>query len=152
MKEQFDEIIDCPKSGGDLCYRIEVTPEITNYYSISCGFWSNSLMTPDQQFYKEQWAVLPEIYKDLAWTDTETGLTWLPNTVNVPELGMVYADGKSHEDGDWAWAAVKAVKLDEPIVNKDGSKTEYKPDMSSLKHFKERDYMDALSYIGALPE
>ena len=106
MKEQFDEIIDCPKSGGDLCYRIEVTPEITNYYSISCGFWSNSLMTPDQQFYKEQWEVLPEIYKDLAWTDTKTGLTWLPNTVNVPELGMVYADGKSHEDGDWAWAAV----------------------------------------------
>tara|TARA_B000000475_G_C15669784_1_gene313497 strand:- start:220 stop:411 length:192 start_codon:yes stop_codon:yes gene_type:complete len=48
--EQYDEIINCPKSGGDLCYKIEVTPEITNYYSISCGFWTNSLMTPDQPF------------------------------------------------------------------------------------------------------
>ena len=36
--EAFDEIIDCPKSGGDLCYRIEVTKDITNYYSLSCGF------------------------------------------------------------------------------------------------------------------
>ena len=147
--KQFDEIVDCPKSGGDLCYRIEVTPEITNYFSMSCGFWTNSLMTPDQDFYKEQWAVLPEIYKDLAWTDVKTGLTWLPNTVNVPELGMVYADGT--DDENWGWAAVKAVKLDKPIENKDGSKTEYKPDMSTLKHFVERDYMDALSYIGALP-
>ena len=41
---QYDEIIDCPKSGGDLCYKVEVTPEITNYFSMSCGFWTNSLM------------------------------------------------------------------------------------------------------------
>ena len=148
--EQFDEIINCPKSGGDLCYRIEVTPKITNYYSLSCGFWSNSLMTPDQDFFKEQMEVLPELYKDLAWTDVKTGLTWLPNTITIPELGMVYADGDG--SGEWAWASVKAVKLDEPVTNKDGSITEYKPDMSTLKHFKERDYMDALSYIGALPE
>ena len=113
---KFDEIIDCPKSGGDLCYRIEVTPEITNYFSMSCGYWTNSLMTPDQDFYKEQWSVLPEIYKDLAWVDTKTGLTWLPNTITVPELGMVYADGASIEE--WAWAAVKAKKLDEPLINK----------------------------------
>ena len=147
--KQFDEIINCPKSGGDLCYRIEVTPEITNYFSMSCGFWTNSLMTPDQDFYKEQWEVLPEIYKDLAWTDTKTGLTWLPNTVNVTELGMVYADGIG--ENEWSWAAVKAEKLDEPIKNKDGSITEYKPNMKSIKRFHERDYMDALSYIGALP-
>lgn len=148
--EQYDEIINCPKSGGDLCYKIEVTPEITNYYSISCGFWTNSLMTPDQPFYTEQWEVLPELYKDLAWTDVETGLTWLPNMINIPESGMVYADGNG--DGDWAWAAVKAAKLDKPVENKDGTLTEYKPDMQTLKHFKERDYMDALSYIGLLPE
>jgi len=147
---KFDEIIDCPKSGGDLCYRIEVTPEITNYFSMSCGYWTNSLMTPDQDFYKEQWSVLPEIYKDLAWVDTKTGLTWLPNTITVPELGMVYADGASIEE--WAWAAVKAKKLDEPLINKDGSSTEYKPDMSTIKHFVERNFMDALSYIGIIPE
>ena len=107
-------------------------------------------MTPDQDFFKEQMEVLPELYKDLAWTDVKTGLTWLPNTITIPELGMVYADGDG--SGEWAWASVKAVKLDEPVTNKDGSITEYKPDMSTLKHFKERDYMDALSYIGALPE
>ena len=24
-----EEIIDCPKSGGDLCYKVQVTPDIT---------------------------------------------------------------------------------------------------------------------------
>ena len=35
---QYDEIIDCPKSGGDLCYKVEVTPEITNYLVCHVGF------------------------------------------------------------------------------------------------------------------
>ncbi len=32
--EQFDEIIDCPKSGGEICYRVQVTHDISNYMSL----------------------------------------------------------------------------------------------------------------------
>ena len=63
---QHDSIINCPKSGGDLCYKIEVNKDITNYYSLSCGFWTNSLMTSGSDFYNEQMVLLPELYKDLA--------------------------------------------------------------------------------------
>tara|TARA_R100001443_G_scaffold96655_1_gene103479 strand:+ start:1180 stop:1596 length:417 start_codon:yes stop_codon:yes gene_type:complete len=137
---QHDEIINCPKSGGDLCYKVEVSKDITNYYSMSCGFWTNSLMKKGSQFFNEQWEILPELYKDLAWVDPNTELIWLPNTINVKEKGMVFADGTNKDE--WKWAAVEAVK------NEDG---EYKTDMSTVKHFKERDFMDALSYIGLLP-
>ena len=74
---QYDEIINCPKSGGDLCYKVEVNKDITNYYSLSCGFWTNSLMKPGQEFYEQQMQLLPELYKDLAWLDVETELVWL---------------------------------------------------------------------------
>lgn len=144
---QYDEIIQCPKSGGDLCYRIEVSKEITNFYSLSCGYWSNTLMKPDSDFYKEQFELLPEIYKDLAWTDEKTGLVWLPNSVNV-ETGMVFAEGTSKDS--WHWAAVKSVELSKEDQEK--FKTKTKPDMTTIERFKERDYMDALSYIGVLPE
>ena len=146
---QYDEIIDCPKSGGNLCYKIEVTKDITNYFSLSCGFWTNSLMTPNSDFYKDQMALLPELYKDLAWLDDNTGLIWLPNHTNVQDLGMVFADGTGVDE--WAWAAVKAI----PLSKDDKKLTEtqtHKMDMKNIKHFKERDYIDALSYIGALPE
>ena len=72
-----DEIIDCPKSGGDLCYKTEVNKDITNYYSLSCGFWTNTLMLEGEK---------------------------------------------------------------------------YKTDMSTIAYFKERDFIEALSYIGVLPE
>ena len=58
---QYDEIIQCPKSGGDLCYKIEVSKDITQYMSLSCGFMTNTLMKVDTDFYKEQMVLLPEL-------------------------------------------------------------------------------------------
>jgi hypothetical protein len=143
-----DEIIKCAKSGGDLCYKIEVSKDITQYMSLSCGFWTNTLMKIGTDFYEEQVGLLPEIYKDLLWLDPNTELIWIPNTINIPELGMVYASGNNKEE--WCWSAVKAV-LNEEELNSDDSKPKYKMDMSTLSKFNERDYIDALSYIGILP-
>ena len=47
---QKEEIVDCPKSGGNLCYKIQVTPEIQNFQSLSCGFWTNSFMKENPLF------------------------------------------------------------------------------------------------------
>jgi hypothetical protein len=151
----LDTIITCPRSGGDLCYVTEITPEIKNYMSLSCGFWTNSLMTEGSDFYNEQMETLPELYKDLAWKDPETELVWLPQTINDPQKGMVFANGSSSDN--WKWAAVKAVPVTEeekekyPIPKQPGKFYEWRMDMSTLQHFEERDFMDALSYIGLLP-
>lgn len=150
----MDKIITCPKSGGDLCYEVEVTPEVTNWMSLSCGFWTNSLMTKDSEFYKEQIEVLPELYKALAWTDPETNLIWLPQTINEPKQGMIFANG--NDESNWKWAAVKAVPVTEeekhkfPIPKQPGKFYEYRMDMETLKHFEERDFIEALDYIGLL--
>ena len=74
----YEEIIDCPKSGGDLCYKTQVTPDISNFMSLSCGFYSNSLMKEGEAFYQETIQSLPELHKDLAWKDPNTDLIWLP--------------------------------------------------------------------------
>ena len=145
----YDEIIDCPKSGGDLCYKMEISKDITNYYSLSCGFWTNTLMTENSEFYNEQISTLPELHKDLAWKDPNTNLIWIPNTINLPEKGMIFAHGSNIKE--WSWAAVKAI----PVLEEEKEKynnNEYKTDMSTIKHFTERNYLDALSYIGVIPE
>jgi hypothetical protein len=150
----MDKIITCPKSGGNLCYEIEVTPEITNWMSLSCGFWTNSLMTEGSEFYNEQMEVLPELYKALAWTDIKTKLVWLPQTINEPKQGMVFANGA--EANNWKWSAVKAVPVTEeekhkfPIPKQPGKFYEYRMDMATLQHFDEKDFIEALDYIGLL--
>jgi hypothetical protein len=152
---QHEEIINCPKSGGDLCYKVQVAPEIYNYMSLSCGFWTNSFMTEGHEFYMQQMETLPELYKDLAWTDPQTGLIWLPNTINNPEQGMVFANGSTASN--WKWAAVKAIEIPEqdkekhPIPGKPGEFMKFKMDMKNMHLFEERDYIEALSYIGVLP-
>jgi hypothetical protein len=153
---QHEEIINCPKSGGDLCYKVQVAPEIYNYMSLSCGYWTNSFMTEGHEFYLQQMETLPELYKDLAWVDPETGLIWLPNTINNIEQGMVFANGT--DASNWKWAAVKAIKVSEedkekyPIPGKPGEFMKYRMDMKNIQLFEERDYIEALSYIGILPE
>lgn len=152
---QYEEIIDCPKSGGDLCYRTQVSPEVSTYLSLSCGFWTNSLMKEGEEFYEHQMTILPELYIDLAWKDPETEMIWIPNTINQPGLGMVFANGPNKTE--WGWAAVKSVKIPEedrknyPIPGKEGEFMEYRMDMENMQIFHERDYIDALSFVGVLP-
>lgn len=151
-----DEIIDCPKSGGNLCYKIQLSPDVNQYLSLSCGFYSNSLMKEGEEFYEQTIEGLPELHKDLLWKDEKTGLIWAPNLINSPNQGMVFAQGTDKDN--WGWMAVKAVKIEEedrknhPYPGKPGMFLEYKMDMKSGKLFKERDYLEALSHIGILPE
>jgi hypothetical protein len=150
----MDKIITCPKSGGDLCYETQVTPEITNWMSLSCGYWTNSLMKEGEDFYNEQMSTLPELYKDLAWKDESTKLVWLPQTINEPQKGMVFANGNSAKE--WKWSAVKAVPVIEeekekyPIPKQPGKFYEYRMDMTTIQHFNEREFIDALEYIGLI--
>ena len=100
--------------------------------------------------------LLPDLYIDLAWEDPETKYIWLPNTVNIPEQGMVYADCKTTEE--WKWSSVKAKLIPEedrkkyPIPGKEEEYYKYKMDTSTLQKFEERDFMEALDYIGAFKQ
>jgi len=144
----MDNLIVCSRCGSDACYVDEVNMDIKTHFCYGCGFQTNSLMKEGEEFYNEQIDVLPELYKDLLYTDDE-GKIWMPSAVNLPEQGMVFANGPSGQE--WGWAAVKAVELKEGDKKVKENQT-HKMDMSTLKMFEERDFMEALSYIGVLPE
>jgi hypothetical protein len=149
----MDNLIECDRCGSDCCYVQEVSPEIKNYQCFGCGFVSNSIMKPDSEFLKEQMEILPDLYKALMVED-EKGKVWMPSTVNIPTQGMVFANGNNADN--WMWSAVKAVPVKEDEKEKyklkNGSYAEWRMDMETIKHFPERDYMEALSYINVLPE
>ena len=149
-----DKLTICKRCGSDACYVTEVNDKINNYFCYGCGFQSNSLMKEGEEIMEEQIELLPELYKDLQYED-EDGQIWFPSTVNLPTQGMVFANGSTISN--WKWAAVKSVEVKEdekekyPIPGKEGEFYEHRMDMSTMKQFEERDYMEALSYIGVLP-
>lgn len=110
-----------------------------------CGFTTNTLMTSGSEFLNEQLEVLPEIYKDLVYTD-DTGLNWMPSTINMPDKGMIFIQGKSIED--WNWASCPVKEISEEEKERFPEDATYKMDMSRVKYFKERDFIEAMDYIG----
>lgn len=144
----YDNLIECSRCGSDACYMQEVNQEIKIELCYGCGFQSNSVMKVSSQFLNEQMETLPDLYKVLI-DEEESGKVWMPSFHNVDGKGMVFADGTSREK--WAWGAVKHTEVLEEEKDKyKGAK--YRADMGTLKHFSERDFMEALSYIGVLPE
>jgi hypothetical protein len=152
----MDNLTICPcQRQSDACYMQEVSPEIKNYMCYGCGFISNSLMKEGERFYEEQVEVLPELYKDLFWTDDD-GKIWMPSVVNEPTKGMVFANGPS--SSNWMWGAVQAVPVKDeekekyPIPGKKDQYYQFRMDMTTLKNFDKFEFIEALSYIGVLPE
>ena len=150
-----DNLIICKHCSSDVCYVVENSTSIKTYSCFGCGFTTNSLMKEGEEFYTQQLEVLPELYKDSTFKD-EDNLIWMPTTINVPQQGMVFYNGTSKENAKWA--GVKAVEVTEeektkyPIKSKPGEFYKWRMDMTTMKSFEMKDFMEALSYIGVIPE
>ena len=148
----MDNLTTCDRCGSDACYVQEVNQDVKLHFCYGCGFQANTAMKRGSDFLEQQMVTLPELYKELMGED-ENGTIWMPSVINLPEKGMVFADGVNGQQ--WHWAAVKATLMseEEKIKFKEkGKEYDYKMDMTTMKHFDERDFMEALTYIGILPE
>jgi hypothetical protein len=123
-----EKLITCPRCKGNACHEAS-NDKFTLWSCFGCGFTANSTLVENK--IKEVEEVLPQLYLDLKYTDSQ-GYYWYPNTVILEDKSMVFADGKSTID--WKWAGVQS---------KDG-----KADMETIKHFEEKEFMEALDYIG----
>lgn len=149
----MDNLTICDRCGSDACYIQEISSELKNYFCYGCGFLTNTLMKEGSEFMLQQIEILPELYKDLFIIDKE-GKIWMPTMVNEPTKGMIFANGPSKDN--WRWTAVKAVKVKEeekekyPIPGKKGQYYTWRMDMTTQQHYMEKDFMEALDYIGLL--
>ena len=136
-----EKLITCRRCGSDACSEIS-DDKISIWLCMGCGFTTNTYMTDENASKIEE--TLPNLHKDLKFID-DMGLNWYPNSVTLDDKSMVFADGTSIDD--WKWAAVKSVEVKEDEKEKFKGAT-HKADMSTLQHFEERDFMNALEYVG----
>jgi hypothetical protein len=123
-----EKLIDCPRCGSNACSEM-TDGKVSIWICMGCGFTSNTTIT---DLNKEQMeTTLPELYKALRYKDQD-GKYWYPNSIMLEDKSMVFAEGTSIEN--WKWSAVQS---------KDS-----KADMTTKQEFPEREFMDALEYIG----
>jgi hypothetical protein len=88
---------------------------------------------------------LPELYQDLLFIDNDNRV-WAPSTLTLPEKGMVFLDGT--DSNNWEWVAALAVEIKPDEKERFPQDQTHKIDFGSKKSFDEKDFMDALEYIG----
>ena len=118
----------CPRCGGNACHEAS-NEKFTVWSCFGCGFTANS--TTIEENLQNIESLIPQLYIDIKFKD-DKGYYWYPSTVILEDKSMIFADGKSIED--WKWAGVQS---------KDN-----KADMTTVKYFEEKDFMEALDYIG----
>ena len=123
-----EQLTICPRCGGNACHEAS-NERFTVWSCFGCGFTANTTTVEENLENIEN--VIPQLYKDLKFKD-DKGYYWYPSTVILDDKAMVFADGRSKEE--WQWAGVQS---------KDG-----KADMTTVKYFEEKEFMEALDYIG----
>ena len=152
--DNLDCLINCPCCSSDACYE-KVEDGITTWLCMTCGFASCGISFDGSEYDQHIFNTTADLIRDLR--QVHDNLSWYPSVINVSELGMVFPEWNKRAQ-DWYWAAVKAIKIPEadkekhPIPGKPGQFMKYRMDMKNMKSFEERDYIEALSYIGILPE
>lgn len=142
-----DQLVECKRCSSDACYEQHINENTVTWLCMGCGFTTSTLMKEGGKVVKELLETQPELYKELLFTD-EDKQVWAPSTITLPGKGMVFLDGTSSKD--WKWAAVRAIEItEEDRKLKQFPKEQiYKMDMQGIKHFGQREYMDALEVIG----
>jgi hypothetical protein len=141
-----DQLVEGP-FGSNACYEQVFQhqgQEVKTWLCFGSGFTTSTLMTKGSQAVNNALETSPELYKDLMFED-DKGRVWLPATITLPAKGMVFIDGTSKDD--WQWAAVKAIPLQEEDTKVSNEQT-HKMDMKNIKHYKRNDFMDAVEHIG----
>ena len=141
-----DQLVEGP-FGSNACYEQSFQhdgQDITTWLCFGSGFTTSTLMIKGSEIVQNAIETSPELYKDLMFEDKNERV-WLPATITLPNSGMVFLDGTDKKN--WKWAGVKAIPLQEGDKKISEDQT-HKMDMKNVKHFSQRDFMDALEFIG----
>lgn len=141
----METMIVCPHCGGNACYEQQVNEEVTTYFCFGCGFTTSTLMEVSSKVTLDTLANSPELYKDIMFVDKDSKV-WFPSTMTLPGKGMVFVDGTSTEN--WQWAAVTAIEIAEEEKSNFPKDQTHKMDMKNIRHFDQGDFMEALDSIG----
>ena len=141
----METMVICPHCGGNACYEQKVNEEVTTHFCFGCGFTTSTLMEVNSKVVLDTLSNSPELYKDLMFVDKDNKV-WFPSTMTLPGKGMVFVDGTSKEN--WQWAAVTAIEIAEEEKKNFPKDQTHKMDMKNISHFDQRDFMEALDKIG----
>lgn len=141
----MENLTNCLRCESDACLEQVYENNIKGYICFGCGFTTSTEMIEGNELVTTVSNTAPELYRDLRYVDKD-GKVWMPSTITLPNVGMVFLDGTDVEN--WRWAGVLAIPISAEERSKFPAEQTHKMDLKNAKYFSKNDYMDALEYIG----
>lgn len=145
-----DNMVKCGVCGGDACYHTQGENNFESYMCFTCGYSTSSHLKVGSQLVEQTRQSSAELIKDLE--KEIDGFHWFPTVMNIPEQGIVFPDGVNKEE--WKWAAMMSVPVKEeekekyPVPGKKGEFYTHRLDNTTMVHYGQFEFMDALEKIG----
>jgi hypothetical protein len=141
----MENLVICNRCGGNACLNQKFEDSSEAWMCFGCGFTTSTQMLINSELVENMKSSLPELYQDLLFIDNDNRV-WAPSTLTLPEKGMVFLDGT--DSNNWEWVAALAVEIKPDERERFPQDQTHKIDFGSKKSFHEKDFMDALEYIG----
>jgi len=141
-----DNLVKCPHCEAEMCYEYH-NPQYIQWMCFNCGYGSTSHMVKDSDFVKSSKEVLPELIKDLEFTD-ENDFVWYPSTINIPEKGILFPNGNNKDN--WMWAVAPLTFITKEEKSRFPKKQTHKVDLSNMKYFSKEEFAKAVTTLNEL--
>lgn len=147
MEEQKlkDGFVECPHCKSRLCYAQQLDDQET-WMCFHCGYTSTTQMKEGTPVEKAVTEKHPNLYQDLKFVDPD-GYVWYPAVLTVPGRGMLYIDGSSTADWQWAVTPMRTLTEKERKL-KQFRNQEYAADMKRTKYYGKEGFIEAASDLG----
>ena len=145
--------ITCPNCLSDKhCFEEDVNnvENFKSYMCFNCGFTSNTSFRKDSEVLNELLNKSTQLVRDVQFFDYDRKITWIPTTLNMGKLGIIYPDGTKN---NWNWKLAEVRKLS-PEEQKDPiyEGHEYTLDLENAKTYGQYEFLGACKEMGIIKD
>lgn len=143
--------ITCPNCLSDKhCFEEDVNnvEDFKSYMCFNCGFTSNSSFRKDSEVLNELLNKSTQLVRDVQFFDYDRKITWIPTTLNMGKLGIIFPEGSKN---NWNWKFAEVRKLS-PEEQKDPMYEghEHTLDLENAKEYGQYEFLDACKEMGII--
>ena len=143
--------ITCPNCLSDKhCFEEDVNnvEDFKSYMCFNCGFTSNSSFRKDSEVLNELLNKSTQLVRDVQFFDYDRKITWIPTTLNMGKLGIIFPEG-SRNNWNWKFAEVRKLSSEEQKDPKfEGH--EHTLDLENAKEYGQYEFLDACKEMGII--
>ena len=145
--------ITCPNClNSERCFEEDVNQieQFKSYMCFNCGFTSNSSFSENSDTLNKLLENSTELVRDVALFDYDRKITWVPTTLNMGKLGIIFPEGTKN---NWNWKLAEVRKLT-PEEQKDTiyEGNEHTLDIENSKTYGQYEFLDACKEMGIVKD